>query len=371
MGGQGPIVVKIGSSTLVDAAGAPDRAFIGSLCSQVARLMDEGHEVVVVSSGAAAAGMERLGLKARPKDLPTLQACCAAGQAALTEIYAEVLSQSGHAAGQVLMTRRDVVGRECYLNTRNTFERLLELGVVPIVNENDTVSVAELSFSDNDMLGAIVSALVGASLYMILSDVEGLYTANPSTHPEAKLIPRVEELTPEILAGATGAGSAFGTGGMASKLRAARAMLAAGIPMTICEGRKADVLVDVVHGKKVGTRFESSAGHAAHEGARKLWIGLAGVPQGTLTVDEGAVHALDDRGSSLLPAGVIATEGEYAAGDVVDIRAEDGMLVARGITRYSADEVMRIHGLKLDVIERFLPEREGAPLVHRDEMLVF
>lgn len=191
MGGQGPIVVKIGSSTLVDAAGAPDRAFIGSLCSQVARLMDEGHEVVVVSSGAAAAGMERLGLKSRPKDLPTLQACCAAGQAALTEIYAEVLSQSGHAAGQVLMTRRDVVDRECYLNTRNTFERLLELGVVPIVNENDTVSVAELSFSDNDMLGAIVSALVGASLYVILSDVEGLYTANPSTHPEAKLIPRV------------------------------------------------------------------------------------------------------------------------------------------------------------------------------------
>lgn len=348
MGGQGPIVVKIGSSTLVDAAGAPDHAFIGSLCSQVARLMDEGHEVVVVSSGAAAAGMERLGLKARPKDLPTLQACCAAGQAALTEIYAEVLSQSGHAAGQVLMTRRDVVDRECYLNTRNTFERLLELGVVPIV-----------------------SAHVGASLYVILSDVEGLYTANPSTHPEAKLIPRVEELTPEILAGATGAGSAFGTGGMASKLRAARAMLAAGIPMTICEGRKADVLVDVVHGKKVGTRFEASAGHAAHEGARKLWIGLAGVPQGTLTVDEGAVHALVDRGSSLLPAGVIATEGEYAAGDVVDIRAEDGMLVARGITRYSADEVMRIHGLKLDVIERFLPEREGAPLVHRDEMLVF
>lgn len=367
----GTLVAKIGSSTLVDSCGAPDRAFIERLCDQVAELMEAGWQVVVVSSGAAAAGMERLGLGARPQDLPTLQACCAAGQAALTETYAELLAKRGYAAGQVLMTRRDVVDRECYLNTRNTFQRLLELGVVPIVNENDTVSVSELAFSDNDMLGAIVSTLIGADLYVILSDVEGLFTANPATHPEASLIPRVEAITPEIMGMAKGAGSAFGTGGMASKLRAARAMLAAGIPMTICQGRGDKALVRAASGEAIGTRFEAAPGAGLHESARKLWIGLAGVPQGTLTVDEGAVRALLEQGSSLLPVGVLSCEGTFAPGDVVDIKAEDGHLVARGLARYSADEVSRIHGLRLDVIERFLPEREGAPLVHRDEMLVF
>lgn len=371
MQARGPLVVKIGSSTLVDKTGAPDCAFIRSLCDQVATLMEEGWKVVVVSSGAAAAGMERLGIASRPKDLPTLQACCAAGQAALTETYAEILAERGYAAGQVLMTRRDVVDRECYLNTRNTFQRLMDLGVVPIVNENDTVSVSELTFSDNDMLGAIVSTLVGAELYVILSDVAGLYDANPQTHPRAHLIHRVSELTPEIMEMAEGAGSAFGTGGMASKLRAARAMLAAGIPLTICQGRREHVLIDVAHGEGVGTRFEAEASASPHESARKLWIGLAGVPQGTLTIDEGAVAALTQKGSSLLPVGVVATEGSYGIGDVVDIKAQDGTLIARGLAKYSSDEVVRIRGLKLDVIERFLPEREGAPLVHRDEMLVF
>ena len=326
--------------------------------------------VVVVSSGAAAAGMERLGFTSRPSDMPSLQACAACGQAALTEVYAGVLAKQGIACGQVLLTRRDVVDREGYLNARNTLERLLELGVVPVVNENDTVSVAEFAFGDNDMLGAIVATLIGADLYIIMSDIDGFYTANPQVDPNAKLLDRVESITQETMAMAGGAGSSVGTGGMATKLRAARALLAAGIPTVICQGRKPGVLGQVVRGEKVGTRFEAPLG-SAHESPRKLWIGLAEVPRGTLTLDEGACAAVIKRGASVLPVGVIATEGTYAAGDVVNVVTPEGTLIGRGTVRYSSDEMVRVRGLKLDVIARFMPEKDGQPAIHRDELLVF
>lgn len=228
MDGRRTVVCKLGTSTLVDATGAPDKVFIEGLMGQVARLAHEGYGVVVVSSGAVAAGLERLGFSERPHDMPTLQACAAAGQASLTEAYAEVLARRGVPCGQVLITRRDLVDREGYLNVRNTLQRLVELGAVPVVNENDTVSVAEFAFGDNDTLGAIVASLVGAQLYVILSDVDGLYTANPQTHPEARLLSEVHGVTPEVAAMAGGAGTAWGTGGMATKVRAARASLAAG-----------------------------------------------------------------------------------------------------------------------------------------------
>ncbi len=368
-GETGIVVVKIGSSTLVDANGAVDRAFIASLCDQVVALRAMGKRVVVVSSGAAAAGMERLGFTARPSDIPSLQACAACGQAALTEVYAAVLAKQGIACGQVLLTRRDVVDREGYLNARNTLERLLELGVVPVVNENDTVSVAEFTFGDNDMLGAIVATLIGADLYIIMSDIDGLYTANPAVDPNAQLIARLDHIGPAEMAMAGGAGSAVGTGGMATKLRAARALLAAGIPTVICRGRTPDILSQVVSGENVGTRFEAPRG-ASHESARKLWIGLAEVPRGTLTLDEGACAAVIKRGASVLPVGVVATEGTYAAGDVVNVVSPEGTLVGRGIARYSSDEMVRVRGLKLDVIARFMPEKDGQPAIHRDELLV-
>ena len=364
------VVVKVGSSTLVDSRGAVDHGFIASLCEQVIGLRKMGKRVVLVSSGAAAAGMERLGFDARPTDMPSLQACAACGQAALTEVYAGVLAKQGVACGQVLLTRRDVVDREGYLNARNTMERLLELGVVPVVNENDTVSVAEFAFGDNDMLGAIVATLIGADLYVIMSDIDGLYTANPQTDPSAKLINRVEQVTQDVMAMAGGAGSAVGTGGMATKLRAARALLAAGIPTVICQGRRPDVLAEVVRGDEVGTRFEAPAG-SAHESPRKFWIGLAEVPRGTLTLDEGACAAVIKRGASVLPVGVIATEGTYAAGDVVNVETPEGALIGRGTVRYSSDEMVRVRGLKLDVIARFMPEKDGQPAIHRDELLVF
>jgi glutamate 5-kinase len=242
--------------------------------------------------------------------------------------------------------------------------------VVPVVNENDTVSVAEFAFGDNDMLGAIVSALIGAELYVILSDVEGLFTANPETDESAELIDEVNAIDRHIAEIAGGSVSGVGTGGMASKVRAARAMLAAGIPMVVAHGRRPNVLVDIVGGAKVGTRFENVDG-PTHGTGRKLWIGLAEVPHGQVTVDAGAARALVEEGGSLLPVGVKATKGTYEAGDVVTIVDESGLEIARGVSRYTSEEMVRVRGLKLDVIERFMPDHAGMPAVHRDEMLVF
>lgn len=367
---EGLVVVKIGSSTLTTGAGAVDESFISMLCEQVSQLHEEGHPVIIVTSGAAAAGRERLGFTRRPTDIPSLQACAAAGQAALTEVYAKELLRRGIACGQVLLTRRDVVDREGYLNARNTLDRLLGLGAVPVINENDTVSVADLTFGDNDMLGAIVSALVGASLYVVLSDVEGLYTADPGSDSSAELIQEVKAVDRHVAGMASGSASSVGTGGMASKVRAARAMLAAGIPMVICHGRRNNVLVDAVHGERVGTRFANEDA-PVHGSGRKLWIGLAEVPRGKVVVDSGAACALLQDGASLLPVGVQSTSGTYDEGDVVSVEDERGVEIARGVTRYSSEDMVRVRGLRLDVIGRFLPHKEGQPAIHRDEMLVF
>ena len=364
------MVVKVGSSTLVDEAGALDRVFVRSLCDQVAELVSSGTRVVVVSSGAVAAGRDALGFSARPSDLATLQACASAGQARLTQAYADVLAERGIPCGQVLLTRRDVMDRDAFLNARTTLSRLVELGAVPVVNENDTLSTAEFAFGDNDMLGALVSALVGADLYVICSDVEGLYTKNPQEDPSATLIERVSEVTHELTALAGGAGTSFGTGGMSSKLRAARAMLAAGVPTVICRGRRDRVLVDVARGAAVGTRFEAPEG-SAHEGGRKLWIGLAEVPRGTISLDDGASRAVLERGASILPVGVTASSGSYEAGDVVNVRAASGDVIGRGIARYSSEDMARVRGIKLDVVARFLGEDRAQPAVHRDDLLVF
>ena len=363
------VVVKLGTSTLVDETGSLDLPFIESLCAQVCALREEGRRVIVVSSGAAAAGRELLGLERRPSDIPTLQACAATGQPALTKAWADGFAAHGTSVAEVLLTRRDVVDRDAYLNARNTLERLLELDVVPVVNENDTVSVAEFAFGDNDMLGAIVATLVGADLYVILSDVEGLYTANPDDDPTARMIPRVANPR-EIAASVGGAGSSYGTGGMATKVRAARASVAAGIPTCVCMGRRPRVLLDACHGRGVGTLFEVPL-EGSHETGRKLWIGLAEVVRGSITIDDGAVRAVREKGASILPVGVVSTEGSYAAGDVINVLDGMGRLVGRGVARYSSDDMRKVRGLKLDVIGRFLEASRVQPAVHRDELLVF
>lgn len=364
------IVAKLGSSTLVDKSGEPDREFIEDLCRQVASLVGEGDRVIIVSSGAAAAGFRRLGLDARPTDLSQLQACCAAGQASLTELYAEALEEHGIPCGQVLLTRDDVMSRAGYLNVRNTFDALLELGAVPVVNENDTVSPTEFAFGDNDMLGAIVSVLCAADLYVILSDVDGLHERNPQTDPDAPVVRRVTKVDGEIRSMAGSAGSLIGTGGMAAKVRAGRAMIAAGIPMVVCEGRAEDALVRAARGEQIGTLFEGEK-EGAHEAPRKFWIGLANVPMGTLVVDPGAERALVEGGASLLPVGITEVRGSFAEGDVVSVVNANGDLLGRGLVRYSSDDLRKVHGLRLEVIERFMPEKSGQPAIHRDELLVF
>lgn len=373
MGSHSPesrlIVVKIGSSTLVDEHGVIDRAFVGSLVSQICDILDQGNRVILVSSGAVAAGMERLGFSRRPSDTPTLQACAATGQSILTETYAELFHERGVLSGQVLLTRGDTADRTAYLNARNTLDRLVELGAVPIVNENDTVSTEEFAFGDNDMLGAIVSSLVGADLYVILSDVDGLYTSNPDTDGSATLVRRIEKVTPRVFSMASGPTSAVGTGGMSTKVRAGRAMITAGIPMVVCRGRKPGVLLSVVSGDEEGTLFAGESDQG--EGARKLWIGLAGISRGSVKVDRGAMRALEEYGASLLPVGITGVTGTFGAGDVVNVVGPDDELLARGVVRYSSQEIEKVHGLKLDIVARFLPDRADQPCIHRDELLVF
>lgn len=364
------IVVKVGSSTLVDDGGKLDRGFIDALCIQIAELRTRGKRVIVVSSGAAAAGREVLGFASPPTDIPTLQACAATGQAKLIESYEKALAIHGLSCGQVLLTRRDVIDRMGYLNARNTVERLLDLGVVPIVNENDTVSVAEFTFGDNDMLGAIVSALVSADLYVILSDVAGLYTADPSLDDNARLISRVDHIDKELFRIAGSPFSSYGTGGMFSKVSAARMMMAAGIPTFICHGRMPNCLIACVDETARGTLFKQN-GSIAHENPRKLWIGLAEVPQGTITLDAGAMQAVLSQGASILPVGVTACEGSFKAGDVVDVNSFDGLLIGRGTIAYDLSDLERFKGLKLDVIARFAGESGALPAIHRDDLFIF
>ena len=369
MNSKGIIVAKLGSSTLADERFRIDRDFVRSLCDQIAVLVGEGYRVVLVSSGAVAAGLDRLGFEKRPDDIGSLQACAAAGQVALAEAYGEVLAEHGIPCGQVLLTRRDVIDRDGYLNARTTLESLLALGAVPVVNENDTVSVAEFTFGDNDTLGAIVSTLVGADLYVILSDVDGLYDANPDVKKDAHLIRRVSHIDGGIVAAAGESASSVGTGGMSTKVRAARATMAAGIPTVVCRGRAPHVLEEVVHGAEVGTRFEADGGQ--HEASRKLWIGLAEIPRGSITLDAGACRAVVEQGASILPVGIVRVEGEFERGDVVNVLSPDGVLLGRGVVRYDSDEMVRVRGLRLDIIARFMPEKDGVPAIHRDELLVF
>lgn len=368
---DGIIVVKVGSSTLVGDRGSLDRGFLDGLCRQLADLVERGKRPVLVSSGAVAVGVERLGLPGRPQDMPGVQACAACGQAALTEAYAEAMAALGLKVAQVLLTKRDVMDREGYLNARSTLDRLLELGVVPVVNENDTVSSEECQnvFGDNDMLGAIVSALLGAEQYVVLSDIDGLYTANPAEDPDAVLVESVGAVDGALLATAGGAGSSVGTGGMATKLRAARALLAAGIPMTIANGRRAGVVVDCVEGR--GRRTDFRAPDASREQARKLWIGLATQVRGSVTLDAGAVRALRERGASLLPVGVTSVDGTFRRGDVVSVLDPEGGLLGRGVSRFSSRDLDLSRGLTSDVVARFFPDLADQPAIHRDELLVF
>jgi glutamate 5-kinase len=365
--GSRRIVIKVGSSTLTRAGGGVDRDFVGDLVGQVGELIEGGSQVVIVSSGAIAAGIERLGLKDRPADMPGLQAAASVGQVALIEVYAELLAERGHIAGQVLLTRHDTGHRESFLHARDTFERLLSLGAVPIVNENDTVAVDEIRFGDNDTLAALVATMVNADLVVLLSDIEGLYDSDPRLSDEATLLAQVDVLTADLVAAAGGTGSVVGSGGMATKIEAANMLMKAGIPMVICDGRRERVVVDAANGDAVGTVFDGGEGSI---GARKLWIALGSRPVGTVVIDDGACRALRERNTSLLPAGVVGIQGDFKAGDPIALLDCAGASVARGLAEMSSDDLARVKGLKSSEIAHVLPQVAGKAVVHRDQLVV-
>jgi glutamate 5-kinase len=360
------VVVKVGTSTLTGADGRIDRGWIVDLARQTAALRDSGAHVVIVSSGAIAAGLETLGASERPTEITGLQATAAIGQVRLIGTYAEILGERDIRVAQVLLTRHDTGHRQAYVYACRTLERLLEMNVVPVVNENDTTAVEEIRFGDNDTLAALVGVMAHADLVVLLTDIEGLYDAHPDTEGAA-LLERVEKLTDEVLAAASGTGSLVGTGGMATKLEAARILMKAGIPMVVCDGHRPDVLIDAFAGRPVGTYFAGGEGEVE---ARKLWIAFARHPKGSVFVDAGARDALCLRGKSLLPAGVVRVEGTFRAGDPIAIVDESGRQVARGLSEVSASDLERMKGLKSSEIAEAVPALAGKEVVHRDRLVI-
>ncbi len=361
------VVVKVGSSTLAPEGEGLDRAYVDSLVEQIGTLREQGHEVILVSSGAIAAGIESLGLPSRPQDMPSLQAAASVGQVQVLGMYAALFASRGIGIGQVLLTRHDTAHRQAYLHARDTLERLLSLGVVPVVNENDTVAVDEIRFGDNDTLAALVATMIKADLVVLLTDIDGLYDADPRHAAEAQLLERVEELSEKVVSAAGGSSSAVGSGGMATKIDAARALMSSGIPMVVCDGRREGVVLDAVAGASVGTRFE---GGTACRGARKSWIALGGAPKGEVVLDEGAVVAVRDRGKSLLPAGVTTVTGAFAVGDAIVLKGSDGRAVARGLAGMSSADLDVVKGMKSSDITDVLPDVAGREVVHRDHLVI-
>lgn len=361
------VVIKVGSSTLAPGEGGLDRAFVASLVAQLGALIASGHQVLLVSSGAIAAGVERLGMVKRPSDMPSLQAAASVGQVALVETYAECFASYGVTVGQVLLTQHDTAHRESYLHARDTLERLLDLGAVPVINENDTVAVDEIRFGDNDGLAALVATMVGADLVILLTDIEGLYDADPRFSDEARLLENVAELTEDLIGAAGGAGSDAGSGGMRTKLEAARMLMKAGITAVVCDGRRADVLGDVVEGRAVGTVFTPGEGSIS---ARKLWIALAHKPAGEVIVDDGARTALVEGHKSLLPAGVVGVSGSFEPGDAVLLKDVSGSVIARGLSELAAVDIERVKGMKSSEIAEAFPRLAGKAVVHTDHLVV-
>ena len=356
------ITVKIGSALLVED-GSVRADWLDGLVSDLAVLTASGTEVVVVSSGAIALGRARLGLGDRPLRLEESQAAAAAGQIALARTWEATLSAHGMKAAQVLLTLGDTEQRRRYLNARSTIATLLRLGAVPIINENDTVATTEIRYGDNDRLAARVAAMASCDGLVLLSDIDGLYTAPPATHTEAHHIPRVDAITAEIEAMAGDAGSALSRGGMRTKLEAAKIALGAGCTMLIASGRISNPLSALSSGAR-STWFPASASPRA---AWRSWIAGQVAPQGALVIDLGAVEALA-RGKSLLPAGVRAVEGAFKRGDAVTIRSLDGAEIGRGLVAYDAPEARAIAGLRTEDIAERLGYEGRAAMIHRDEM---
>jgi glutamate 5-kinase len=367
--GASTIVVKIGSRVLVEKTGHPDLVRIRALVREIAAIHRAGKRVIVVTSGAIAAGVEALGMKTRPKELPRLQMAAAVGQVRLMAIYDRFFAEEGCRIGQLLLTHADLQHRTRHLNARHTLSELLEHGVIPVINENDVVAVDEIKFGDNDILGSLVTILVKGDVLVLLSTTDGLRA--PAPGGKTRRVPYLEQVTPETLALAFGKGSEFSVGGMASKLQSAQTAADVGAQVIIADGRSPDVLSDVLRGQDVGTLIGSPRFSRRGMRGRKQWLAFFHKVQGSVIVDSGAQKALAKGGYSLLPIGVRDVEGTFPRGALVNVRDAEGRVIARGLAEYSGEEIKQIMGHKTSEIADILGVRDCDEIIHRDNMVVF
>lgn len=355
------IVIKIGTSVIAGEGMRIDRQKMSSIVSQVSRLLDKRVEVVLVTSGAIASGMRVLSLKKRPRNLPLQQAAASIGQTLLMQAYADMFREHGRHVGQILLTREDLSNRARYLNAKNTLITLLKKAIVPVINENDTVSTDEIRFGDNDLLSGLVAVLLKADLLIILSDVDGLYC-------QGRKVDVIESINHELVNACKGASKEISAGGMITKLETAKIVTSAGVPLIIANGAKPDILFHILNGENIGSLF--LAKKTALD-AKKTWIAFSGRLKGSLTVDDGAKQVLCGAGRSLLSSGVIKIKGEFKIGDLISICDKNSHEFGRGLTNYSAAEIDKIKGVKTSGIQKILGYKYYDELIHRDNLVIF
>ncbi len=360
------LVIKIGSSILASAERGLNTERLHALTKDISEVVDKGYNVVIVSSGAVAAGLKKLGLKEKPKDIKLKQAAAAIGQSSLMWAYEQNFAAFHKKVAQVLLTKDDISNRQRYINAKNTLFTLLSYDVIPVINENDPVAVDEIKFGDNDMLAALVASLVEADMLIILSDVEGLYT-KPPEHKGAELIECVDEITPDIEKIAGSAGSAVSTGGMYSKILAAKQAISYGIPVIIMSGKKSGQITRFIHGAKAGTYF---APNAQRLPLKKGWIAYGVKSKGAVYLDDGAVKALTAQGKSLLPSGIVRIEGHFDVGAYVNCINKEGRKIAKGLTNYSSKDLEQIRGRKTSEIEKILGYKYSDEVIHRNNLVL-
>ena len=362
------IVIKVGTSTITYANGKRNFSQIDRLAREISDLQNQGKEMILVTSGAVAVGVDRMGLPGKPKTIPGKQAAAAVGQGVLMHTYEKFFADYGQIVAQVLITKTEAIDRHRYTNTRNTFMELMRQRVIPIVNENDVVALDELKIGHNDNMSALVAGIVDADLVIILSDVDGLYTANPQTHPDAVIVPEVAEITPEIEASAGGVGSARGTGGMATKIQAAKAATSSGIHLVIASGTEKNAITRVLQGEELGTLFVSRENRLQF---RKRWLAFGAKIAGSIVVDDGCAKAIRKAGGcSILPAGVFAVQGEFLPGSTVSVIDKDAHELARGLVHYSSAELEQIKGCNSGEIANILGHKNFDEVIHRDDLVI-
>jgi len=360
------IVIKIGSAVLTDN-GVLHRPAIARLADDIAFLRKKGYQTAIVSSGAIASGVGKMGLNRKPVTIPQKQAVAAIGQGSLMYAYEEAFNTHQLLVAQILLTREDLTNRQRYLNARNTLITLLEWGIIPIINENDTVAVDEIKFGDNDNLSALIAHLIDSDLLIVLTDTEGLYDRDPREDPTAHLIPVVEHVDGKVVGYTSKYSGEWGLGGMRSKIMAARKVTAGGIPVIVANGKKAGVLQEIIKGKPLGTLFLPQKPLLSR---KKHWIAFTLKPKGEIVVDEGAKKAVTEKGKSLLPSGVVEVRGRFGIGACVRLLDQTDQDVGKGLVNYSSSDIMKIRGLKTSEIEKRLEFKHSDEVIHRDNMVV-